>query len=67
MREEGEKNKKNKRSQVNVGHSVSNINDNKNILKEIEKDHTKEKENDMPEIMKGNANPFEEKMKEECC
>ena len=34
------------------------------ILKEIEKDHTKEKENDIPEIMKGSANPFEEKMKE---
>ena len=32
------------------------------ILKEIEKDHSKE--NDMPEIMKGPANPFEEKMKE---
>mgnify|MGYP001617430965 CR=1 FL=1 len=32
------------------------------ILKEIEKDHTKE--NIMPEIMRGNANPFEEKMKE---
>ena len=32
------------------------------ILKEIEKDHTQE--NLVPEIMKGNANPFEEKMKE---
>mgnify|MGYP001602142788 CR=1 FL=1 len=32
------------------------------ILKEIEKDHSKE--NDVPEIMRGNANPFEEKMKE---
>ena len=32
------------------------------ILKEIEKDHTKE--NNIPDIMKGNANPFEEKMKE---
>ena len=32
------------------------------ILKEIEKDHSKE--NDMPEIMRGSANPFEEKMKE---
>ena len=32
------------------------------ILKEIEKDHTKE--NNIPDIMKGDANPFEEKMKE---
>lgn len=32
------------------------------ILKEIEKDHTKE--NNAPDIMRGNANPFEEKMKE---
>ena len=32
------------------------------ILKEIEKDHTQE--NLVPEIMKGSANPFEEKMKE---
>ena len=58
MREEGE--------ERNVGHSVSNITDinRSDILKEIEKDHTKEKENDIPEIMKGSANPFEEKMKE---
>src|SRR3989344_3731045 len=32
------------------------------ILKEIEKDHTKE--NIVPDIMKGDTNPFEEKMKE---
>ena len=32
------------------------------ILKEIEKDHSQE--NLVPDIMKGNANPFEEKMKE---
>ena len=32
------------------------------ILKEIEKDHTKE--NLVPDIMKGDTNPFEEKMKE---
>ena len=32
------------------------------ILKEIEKDHSQE--NLVPEIMKGSANPFEEKMKE---
>src|SRR3989344_138710 len=32
------------------------------ILKEIEKDHTKE--NIAPDIMKGDNNPFEEKMKE---
>ncbi len=47
---------------ANVGHSVSNIN-RRDILKEIEKDHAKE-ESGVPEIMKGNANPFEEKMKE---
>ena len=50
-------------SQVDVGHSVSNIGANKiDILKEIEKDHTQE--NSAPDIMKGNANPFEEKMKD---
>ena len=57
MREEGE--------ERNVGHSVSNITDinsREDILKEIEKDHSKE--NTAPEIMKGSANPFEEKMKE---
>ena len=58
MREEGE--------ERNVGHSVSNITDininRSDILKEIEKDHSKE--NTAPEIMKGSANPFEEKMKE---
>lgn len=32
------------------------------ILKEIEKDHIKESE--VPDIMRGNTNPFEEKMKE---
>lgn len=32
------------------------------ILKEIEKDHNKESE--LPDIMKGDVNPFEEKMKE---
>lgn len=32
------------------------------ILKEIEKDHSKE--NIAPDIMRGNTNPFEEKMKE---
>ena len=65
MREEGEEEQEKQESQVNVGHSVSNIGANKSdILKEIEKDHTKEKENDIPEIMKGSANPFEEKMKE---
>lgn len=33
------------------------------ILKEIEKDHGKE--NEAPEIMRGNIDPFEERMKEE--
>lgn len=49
---------------TNVGHSVSNITNisRNDILKEIEKDHGKE--NVMPDIMKGNTNPFEEKMKE---
>lgn len=44
---------------TDVQHSVLHRED---ILKEIEKDHTKE--NIVPEIMRGNANPFEEKMKE---
>src|SRR3990167_7030657 len=35
---------------------------NEQIFKEIEKDHSQE--NLVPDIMKGNANPFEEKMKE---
>ena len=45
---------------------MSNIGANKSdILKEIEKDHSKENnESEVPEIMRGNANPFEEKMKE---
>jgi len=44
-----------------VGHSVSNIN-REDVLKEIEKDYTKEIV--IPDIMRGDANPFEEKMKE---
>ena len=44
-----------------VRHRMSNVN-RADILKEIEKDHSQE--NLVPEIMKGSANPFEEKMKE---
>src|SRR3989338_7384021 len=44
-----------------VRHRMSNIN-RADILKEIEKDHSQE--NLVPEIMRGSANPFEEKMKE---
>ena len=45
-----------------VGHSVSNTN-REDILKDIEKDYTKE-EGGVPNIMRGDANPFEDKMKE---
>ena len=47
-----------------VKHSMSNTTNinRSDILKEIEKDHSQE--NLVPDIMKGNANPFEEKMKE---
>lgn len=61
MREEEEEQKV-----ADVGHSVSNITETVNrsdILNEIEKDHTKE-EGGVPDIMKGDINPFEEKMKE---
>ena len=44
-----------------VRHRMSNVN-RADILKEIEKDHSQE--NLVPEIMRGSANPFEEKMKE---
>ena len=60
MREEAEEEKV-----ADVGHSVSNITEIVNrsdILKEIEKDHSQE--NLVPDIMKGDTNPFEEKMKE---
>lgn len=50
-----------KNESIDVRHSMSNIN-RSDILKEIEKDHNKESE--APEIMRGNTNPFEEKMKE---
>ena len=53
-----------KNESVDVRHSMSNIaNINRSdILKEIEKDHTKE--SSVPDIMRGKDNPFEEKMKE---
>ena len=60
MRDEAEEEKV-----ADVGHSVSNITEIVNrsdILKEIEKDHSQE--NLVPDIMKGDTNPFEEKMKE---
>jgi len=60
MRDEAEEQKV-----ADVGHSVSNITEIVNrsdILKEIEKDHSQE--NLVPDIMKGDTNPFEEKMKE---
>ena len=44
-----------------VRHRMSNVN-RADILTEIEKDHSQE--NLVPEIMRGSANPFEEKMKE---
>jgi len=44
------------------GETLKNEQSREDILKEIEKDYAKE--NNMPDIMKGSANPFEEKMKE---
>src|SRR3989344_1468576 len=55
MRDEAEEEKV-----ADVGHSVSNITEIVNrsdILKEIEKDHSQE--NLVPDIMKGDTNPFE--------
>jgi len=52
---------------VNVGQPISSIakteHSRDDILKEIEKDHARE-ESGVPDIMKGDINPFEEKMKE---
>ena len=44
------------------GETLKSETNREDILKEIEKDHSQE--NLVPDIMKGNANPFEEKMKE---
>ena len=44
------------------GETLKSEHSREDILKEIEKDHSQE--NIAPDIMKGNANPFEEKMKE---
>src|SRR3989344_5500550 len=60
MREEAKEKKG-----ADVGPAVPNITEIVNrsdILKEIEKDHSQE--NLVPDIMKGDTNPFEEKMKE---
>src|SRR3989338_5600394 len=72
MREEAEEEKVKKRGEEEkkkkvavVGPWLSNITEIVNrsdILKEIEKDHSQE--NLVPDIMKGDTNPFEEKMKE---
>ena len=48
--------------QKTQGETLKSEHSREDILKEIEKDHTQE--NLVPEIMKANANPFEEKMKE---
>ena len=45
------------------GETLKSEHSREDILKEIEKDHTKE-ESGVPDIMKGDINPFEEKMKE---
>ena len=59
MREEDEQKTETKHHQ---GPSLMAEHNREDILKEIEKDHSKE--NIIPEIMRGNTNPFEEKMKE---
>ena len=62
MREEGEVAEET--AEPNVQHPMSNIPDReerKKILEEIEKDHVRE---EVPDIMRGKDNPFEEKMKE---
>ena len=67
MREEGEEQEKISQDKVSPlgnsqGETLKDKTSREDILKEIEKDHSKE--NSVPEIMRGNANPFEEKMKE---
>ena len=62
MREEGEEQDKVSPLGNSQGETLKDETSRENILKEIEKDHAKE--NNVPEIMRGSANPFEEKMKE---
>ena len=67
MREEGEEQEERSQDKVSPlgnsqGETLKDKTSREDILKEIEKDHSKE--NNVPEIMKGPANPFEEKMKE---
>lgn len=68
MREEGEEEQEEKiQDKVSPlgnsqGETFKDKASREDILKEIEKDHSKE--NNAPEIMMGNTNPFEEKMKE---
>lgn len=64
MREEGEEQEQEKISPFGnfQRETFKDETSREDILKEIEKDHSKE--NNVPEIMQGNANPFEEKMKE---
>ena len=64
MREEGEEKEQEKISPFGnfQGETFKEKTSREDILKEIEKDHAKESE--VPEIMRGSANPFEEKMKE---
>ena len=61
MREGGEEEQKTE-IEHHQGPSLMVGQNREDILKEIEKDHSQE--NLIPDIMKGNANPFEEKMKE---
>ena len=67
MREEGEEQEERSQDKVSPlgnsqGETLKSKTSREDILKEIEKDHAEE--NNTPEIMKGSANPFEEKMKE---
>ena len=67
MREEGEEQEEGSQDKVSPlgnsqGETLKSKTSREDILKEIEKDHAEE--NNTPEIMRGSANPFEEKMKE---
>ena len=67
MREEGEEEKANQDKVSPFGNSqgetLKDENSREDILKDIEKDYTKEGSG-VPDIMRGDANPFEDKMKE---
>jgi len=62
MREEEENQIKVSSFGNSQGETLKSETSREDILKEIEKDHSQE--NLVPEIMKGDTNPFEEKMKE---